>query len=434
MNFASTRTPDHSVALGAAINAGLAPDGGLYVPERLPQLGPDDFEGLTRPAAIAVKLLEPFFAGEPLAGALPEICDEALSFPLPLVATADPRLSVLELFHGPTAAFKDVGARFLAACLDRLDAEPPPTVMVATSGDTGSAVAAACAERRRLKVVVLYPRDGVSPRQEHQLTCWPERVLSLRVNGDFDQCQRLVKEAFLDRALAATMPMTSANSISVGRLLPQMVYYAAASLECWRATGQRANFVVPTGNLGNALAGIWSRRLGLPIGRIALATNANATIPRYLDTGRWAPGETIPTLASAMDVSNPSNMERLRHLFPGIEELAGQISAHAIDDVRIRDAIRRAHRRLDRAVCPHTATAYEVYRTLRETGDERWIMLATAHAAKFEGIVEPLIGTTVAPPPALTKLLERPTRRHDMEPDLDSLKRQLEAWRRFSRH
>ncbi len=428
MRFASTRTPQAAVALAEAINSGLAPDGGLYVPERFPRFDRSDFDGRDSTADVAARLLEPFFEGSPLAAALSSICREALDFRIPLIATADPRLKVLELFHGPTAAFKDVGARFLAACLERLDADPLPTVMVATSGDTGSAVAAACAARARLRVVVLYPRDGVSPRQEHQLTCWPERVLSLRVDGDFDDCQRLVKQAFLDPELTAEVPLTSANSISIGRLLPQMAYYARASLEHQRATNRPANFIVPTGNLGNALAGIWARRLGLPIGRIALATNANATIPRYLDTGRWQPGETIPTLASAMDVSNPSNMERLRHLFPGIEELSDQISAYAVDDERIRAAIHAAHSELGRAMCPHTATGYAVYGDLRAAGDEDWILLATAHAAKFEQIVEPLIGAPVAPPPALSELLARPTRRLDMAADLDRLRQHLRAW------
>ena len=428
MRFRSTRTPGHSVDLAEAVISGLAPDGGLYVPERFPRFQVADFDGVKNPVELAVRLLEPFFKGESLADELGEICHESLNFEMPMVATADPRLRILELFHGPTAAFKDVGARFLAACLESLGGNPPPTVMVATSGDTGGAVAAACTQRSRLKVVVLYPRDGVSPRQEHQLTCWPERVLSLRVRGSFDDCQRLVKEAFVDETLSRDMPLTSANSISVGRLLPQMVYYATASLQCWRETGQPANFVVPAGNLGNALAGIWARQLGLPIARIALATNANATVPRYLDSGRWQPVDTIATLASAMDVSDPSNMERLRHLFPGVSELGDQISASAVDDAKIRGAIAHAHQRLGIPMCPHTATAYEVYQDLRDAGEDAWIVLATAHAAKFELIVEPLIGSVVERPQALLELLARPSQRHDMDADLPSLRSQLERW------
>ena len=226
MQYFSTRGQAPPVGAGAAMLAGLAPDGGLYVPERFPVLAPDGFPPDGSFAATAATLLAPFFADDPLARDLPAICEEALDFPLPLVAADGFR--VLELFHGPTAAFKDVGARFLAACLAQLPREQERTVLVATSGDTGGAVAAAFDGRPGFRVVLLYPRGRVSARQEAQLTCWGSNVLSLRVDGDFDDCQRMVKEAFADPALRARAGLTSANSISIGRLLPQAAYYAWA--------------------------------------------------------------------------------------------------------------------------------------------------------------------------------------------------------------
>ncbi|MEM6573487.1 MAG: threonine synthase [Pseudomonadota bacterium] len=425
MLFFSTRGGPR-VPLAEAVLKGLAPDGGLYVPLAFPSLAMDDFDPEADLAAIGEQLIRPFFADDELAGDLQDICREALNFPVPLLQTSDERLSILELFHGPTAAFKDVGARFLAACLTRLSGDRRPTVMVATSGDTGSAVAAACAERAGLRVVILYPEGGVSARQEHQLTCWGDNVLSLRVRGAFDDCQRLVKAAFLDEALTAACPLTSANSISVARLLPQMSYYAAASLRGRARHGQDANFIVPTGNLGNALAGIWARRCGMPIGQIVLATNANTVIPRFLGSGQWQPEDTVATLASAMDVGNPSNMERLRHLHPEHADLNQQVSAYAFEDNAIAETVRETHDSLGLAICPHTATALAAFRKVDPALS--WTALATAHAAKFEGTVEPLIGQSVEVPPALAALLERPTSKTDIEPSLPALKARLLDW------
>ncbi len=428
MLFHSTRG-GAAIPLADAIVTGLAPDGGLYVPEQFPAHNAADFDPQTNLASIGEQLIRPFFAADLLTDELSDICREALNFPVPLVRTRDQNLSIVELFHGPTAAFKDVGARFLAACLSRISGSDRPTVMVATSGDTGSAVAAACAERPGLRVVILYPRGGVSARQEHQLNCWGDNVLSLRVNGDFDACQAMVKAAFLDQQLRKACPLTSANSISAARLLPQMSYYAAASLRWHAEHGSKANFIVPTGNLGNALAGVWARRCGMPIGRIVLATNANTVIPRFLESGQWQPGDTVATLASAMDVGNPSNMERLRHLHPGHQDLVEQVSAFAVDDTTIEAVIKDSFHSLQMAVCPHTATALAAYKQLSGPSDaEHWIALATAHAAKFEGTVEPLIGQAVEVPPALAALLRRPTRQVDIEPSNGALREQLLNW------
>jgi len=432
MRFQSTRDASHSVGLGAAIARGLAQDGGLYVPETLPPLDAGALAGSATLAELAAGMLHPFAQGDVMAEVLPAAARDAFSFPAPVVEVrgADGPLSVLELFHGPTAAFKDFGARFLAASLERIPRADPRrlTILVATSGDTGGAVASAFYERPWVDVVVLYPRGLVSPRQEKQLACWGRNVRTLAVNGTFDDCQRMVKEAFVDPSLAGGLQLSSANSINVGRLLPQMVYYAKAGLELARSDGRPPNFIIPTGNLGNALACVWARELGLPIGEIVLASNANVTVPEFLRTGEWRPRASVATLASAMDVGNPSNMERLRWLFPDVNELRGRLSAQSVGDDEIRATIRRDHAELGQTWCPHTATAACVYRRLDENRRRgRWVLVATAHPAKFNDIVEPLIGSTVPVPPALAALLELPSVQTVVEPRLDDLRRVLEV-------
>jgi threonine synthase len=415
MQYLSTRGGP-SVSIEQAIMSGTAPDGGLYVPVKLPSMQPADFAGRETLPEIAEHLLAPFFSGSTLAGRLGDICRQALDFPVPLRELEGGQLSVLELFHGPTAAFKDVGARFLAACMERIISDgrfatPPVTIMVATSGDTGGAVASAWHRRPGMRVVVLFPLGRVSPRQQHQLTCWGDNVISLAVRGEFDDCQRLVKEAFADRKLADAHRLCSANSINVGRLLPQAAYYAKASLEHWRKTGQSLSFVIPTGNLGNGFACVWARRFGLPIDRIVLATNANTPIEDFLATGQWLPRPSIATLASAMDVGNPSNMERLRQLCGDIATLREEVSAMAVSDAEIRSSLRDEFRLHGLAWCPHTATGLHVYRGLSEAErrQRHWAVVATAHAAKFDAIVEPLLGCDIAPPAELAALLALPS-------------------------
>ena len=427
MRFQSTRDASHAVGLSEAISRGLAPDGGLYVPERLPVADRDALASAPDLATLAERLIAPFAAGDAIAGRLGELTREAFSFPAPVVEVggAGGPLSVLELFHGPTAAFKDFGARFLAATLERIPRADPRrlTILVATSGDTGGAVAAAFFDRPWVDVVVLYPRGLVSARQEQQLACWGRNVRTLSVAGTFDDCQRMVKEAFVDPALARSLLLSSANSINVGRLLPQMVYYARASLELARRDGQPPNFVIPTGNLGNALACVWARECGLPIGEIVLASNANLTVPDFLRSGAWQPRPSVATLASAMDVGNPSNMERLRWLFPGIEQLRGRLSAVPVSDDEIRATIRRDHRELGQTWCPHTATAAHVYRGLDAARRAaRWVLVATAHPAKFNDIVEPLVGEAVPVPPALAALLDLPVVQTQVPARLDALR------------
>ncbi len=423
MRFVSTRGGD-TVSLDQALINGIAPDGGLYVPVELPAFDTGDFEHSGTIPEVARVLLRPFFTDSALRDDLEPVLAETFNFPIPATALpdADGHASLLELYHGPTAAFKDVGAAFLAACLTRLEGDEaaPLTILVATSGDTGGAVAAAFNERPGMRVVVLFPEGRVSARQAHQLTCWSDNVLSLSVAGAFDDCQALVKAAMADQALAARFRFSSANSINIGRLLPQSTYYADASLRHFRETGNKPGFIIPTGNLGNALACIMAREMGLPIGPIVLATNANRTIPEYFETLEWIPRASVQTLASAMDVGDPSNMERLRNIIGDAEVLRDCLGVLSVDDDAIRASIRQDFADFGFATCPHTATATHTWRQLdRELRSAHdWMLVATAHPAKFETIVEPLIGETVPLPAELADILARPSRAVSIGPDL----------------
>ncbi|HEY1136161.1 MAG TPA: threonine synthase [Xanthomonadaceae bacterium] len=441
MQFVSTRHGTAPTPIDDALIAGLAPDGGLYVPERILQLTPPT----TPPATLAdtaAWVLAPYFAGSVLRDALPALCARAYDFDAPLVPLKGPqhdgRDHVLELFHGPTAAFKDYAARFLAEALGALrtargDSEPT-TILVATSGDTGAAVAGAFHKRPGFEVVILYPDGRVSPRQAHGLECWGDNVRTFRVAGTFDDCQRMAKAALADRDLREKRALTSANSISLGRLLPQVAYYAHTALRHMQAQGEALNLIVPTGNLGNAAAAWLARRMGLPIGDIVLATNANDVLPRYFAGAPYVPHATRATLANAMDVGAPSNFERLTHWLGDDKSLRASLRAYAVDDDVIRKTIAAAPARQGIVACPHTACALHVLDILRAQGDQRaWSVVATAHPAKFETIVEPLVGHAVPPPPALAACLARPARGEALRADDGALKTTLLAPRAATR-
>ena len=426
MKCISTRGQAPAVPIDEALVAGLAPDGGLYVPERLPPPA-QPFECDDLPAT-AHAVLAPYFAESALRDQLGDICAHAFDFPAPLRALISPDTWLLELFHGPTAAFKDYAARFLAEVLSRLrrpDA-PTTTVLVATSGDTGAAVAAAFHRRPGFNVVILYPEGRVSPRQAHGLECWGDNVRTYRVTGTFDDCQRLAKQALNDTELRAQVALTTANSISLGRLLPQAAYYAQASSRFHAEHDVPLNFIVPTGNLGNASAALVAKRMGLPIGELVLATNGNDVLPRYFDGADYTPQAGRTTLANAMDVGAPSNFERLRHWHRDDAALRAALTACAVDDATIERTIRNTPQHHGIVPCPHTATGLHVLEMLRERGDTRpWAVVATAHPAKFEGIVEPLVGHAVEPPPALAAALARPAASQSLANDYRALYKEL---------
>ena len=416
MKCVSTRGGD-SVPLSEAIARGLAPDGGLYVVDPLPKTVAFSDSGTL--ISHAVEVVRPFFYGEGLGGELDAIFRAAFNFDAP-TRWLDDTTGLLELFHGPTAAFKDFGARFLAECLTRL-ARPsrrPLTVLVATSGDTGAAVASAFHRREGVRVLVLYPDGRVSQRQAHTLGAFGDNVTAFKVQGTFDDCQRMVKAAFANPALRDA-GLTSANSISLGRLLPQLSYFAHAALAAQPGLKQPVSFIVPTGNLGNAFACLLAKQLGLPIGDVVLATNANRVLVDYLASGRYEPRQALATLANAMDVGAPSNLERLQHLFT---EPARAVTAQWVADDEIRETIARVDRERGVVLCPHTACGFRVLERLRADGDRRrWIVAATAHPAKFEEVVEPAIGRKVPLPATLAALLERPSRAEPLKADPEAL-------------
>lgn len=425
MKFRSTRNASPVVSLSDAIVVGLAPDGGLYVPIEFPTIEPEP--GPRSHRDVAREFLAPFFEDDPiLADHLDEIVETAFDFPVPLVELEE-GTGLLELFHGPSAAFKDFGARFLAQTMPRALAAQgrAATILVATSGDTGGAVAAAFHGVDGVEVVVLYPRGRVSDRQEHHLTCWDDNVTTYAVAGDFDDTQAIVKAAFNDPEMRSRYDLTSANSINIGRLLPQATYYAWASLE-WQARhgGPAPTFVVPTGNVGNALAAIWARTVGYPVGDVVFATNANRTVADFLESGDWEPRATTPTLANAMDVGNPSNMERVRDQFGDIDAIRDAISAYPVEDETIREAIARGPERWGQVWCPHTACAAHVRESFV---DGPAIIVATAHPAKFETVVEPLVGHDIPVPENLARLLELPSEIVEISPRPDALAERLEA-------
>lgn len=415
MNFRSTRGKSEEVTALGAVESGLANDGGLFVPVEFPKLQIENTDANI--ARVAEFLLPIFFSGEKIESEISKIAREAFNFPAPL-RNVDKGLYLLELFHGPTAAFKDFGARFLAGLFQA--AKKNAIVLVATSGDTGGAVAAAFNEKPGIDVFVLFPDGGVSPRQRHQLTCWGKNVHSFAVQGSFDDCQALVKRAFLEWKGKRTL--TSANSISVGRLLPQMVYYASSSLAYFKEKKKEAHFIVPTGNLGNAVAGMWARKIGFPIGKITLACNANDVLPKYFSTGEWKPKATQRTLANAMDVGSPSNMERLLDLYANPRDFSSLIDAHLVDDEAIKKTIGEVYKKWGLVICPHTATAFDYVLKNKVTDG---IVVSTAHAAKFEGTVEPIIGKKIELPESLKSIASKTEKFQTIPPDFSLLMSEL---------
>ena len=426
----STRGAAPAVTFREALFAGLAPDGGLYVPQLLPVLDPAVWtaaRGATM-AETGTAMLGPLIGDEIPVADLKGLLTEAFDFPVPIVQL-DHRLSVVELFHGPTFAFKDVGARVLARLMSHFheDGQAPLTVLVATSGDTGGAVAQAFHGVPRTRVVVLYPHGQVSAVQEAQFTTLGGNVTAVAVAGTFDDCQRLAKQAFGDAALRARARLTSANSISLGRLLPQMVYYGFAAAHA--AAGSPLVISVPSGNFGNLAAGLMAMRMGASIDGFHAATNVNDTVPRYLRSGLVEPRPSVATLANAMDVGDPSNLERIRWMFgEEVEALRRVVTASVHTDDDVRRALRELDVRHGYVADPHTAIAYLGARdVLAQTANVQAQCLATAHPAKFGDVVEPIIGRPVPVPAPLAAAMRRPRLVEHIAPDLAQLAPLLQA-------
>ena len=414
--YVSTRsvTGDKSTA-SEAILKGLAPDGGLFIPESIPRI-PEDFT-LSKGAWYAMyQAMKPYFEGDELEGDLEEIAKNAFSFPVPF--HHNDGKDTLELFYGPTAAFKDFGARFLAFSMEKLleKRNRDLCILVATSGDTGGAVASAFHNRKHLSVKVLFPKGRVAERQQKQLTCWDGNVESYEVDGTFDDCQKMVKDAFMDSSLSG---LSSANSINLGRLLPQMAYYVYASSLYKEIYGREAVFIIPSGNVGNSTGAFWAKAMGAPIKSIVLAVNANRTIPDYLESGEYRPRPSVETLANAMDVGAPSNMERLFAMFPSVEEFRANVASYSVSDDEIRRTIGEEYRESGHIICPHTACGERVRRDVVSAGNS--VVVSTAHPAKFNEIVEPLIGSAVPIPESLYEIMQRPSKAKRISADYHNL-------------
>ncbi|WLT32042.1 threonine synthase [Geothrix sp. PMB-07] len=421
MKLVSTRTPTLSATFQEAVQAGLAPDGGLFVPVTPPHF--DDVPDLLRAdfASRSVEILYRLLGDELSRSVVEDLTRSAFTFPAPLVRV-DGRISALELFHGPTLAFKDFGARFLARVLALGAGGQPRTVLTATSGDTGAAVASAFHGLPGVQVVVLYPAGRVSPMQERQFATCGGNVLALAVEGAFDDCQRLVKGAFEDVELVARLGLTSANSINIARLLAQTLYYFEAAAQA--EPGQPLVVSVPSGNFGNLTAGLWAQRMGAPIQAFVAATNANRVVPDYLDSGTYQPRPSVATLSNAMDVGSPSNWERIFALFRGDHgAMAAALRWGSCTDAETEQVVID----LDRTgylADPHGAVAYQVLRSNLREG-EQGIFLATAHPAKFRESLAPALGREIPLPKALRDLEALPLLNESLAVDQAALRRRL---------
>jgi threonine synthase len=410
MLYRSTLDPTFRVSFEQAFSDGLAPRGGLYVPDRIvplpqtfwEQIGEYGYKDLI--ATVVRQLIGDTIVGAPTE----EVIAEAITFDAPLVQVT-PEQYALELFHGPTAAFKDFGARFMAACAGRLARQRKSlmTVLVATSGDTGGAVAHSFWRREGTRVVILYPEGMVSPLQEQQFAGLGDNIHAVRVRGTFDDCQRLVKSAFLDRNLSEALGLTSANSINIARLLPQTLYYVRAYQQCVQAGEVRPLcFVVPCGNVGNLTAGLYAQALGLPRSRFVAASNANRTIPDFVATGVYSPRPSLATISNAMDVGAPNNLPRIIDLFDGsISDIQARIEGVAVSDDQTRATIGRVWRDYGYIYDPHGAVAaHAAFACIRD--GEAAVVAHTAHPAKFEDIVRPIVGDALTFPSSLTAARE----------------------------
>jgi threonine synthase len=406
MKWVSTGGASPAVPFIDALFAGTAPDGGLYFPDRFESLPAASLEALASAdiAEIASIVGSHLLRDEISVADLSALVQDALDFPIPLVQVTE-RVWVLELFHGPTAAFKDVGARVQARLLHHFTDGTPLTILVATSGDTGSAVAQAYHGVPDTRVIVLYPEGQVTAVQEAQMASLGDNITAVAVRGTFDDCQRLVKQAFADDDLRDHTWLTPANSINLGRLLPQVFYYfVLARLKTDPIVS------VPSGNFGNLSAGLIAKRIGLPVRRFVASTNVNDVVPEYLRSGVYRTRDSVRTVANAMDVGAPSNFERIRALYDDdIDRMRHDIAGASFTDAQITDEIGSVYRRHGYLLDPHGAVAWlGLQPQLEADPSATGVLLATAHPAKFCEVVEPAIGESLALPPALAAALARP--------------------------
>ncbi|MFD0797150.1 threonine synthase [Maribacter chungangensis] len=418
MNFYSLNQKAPVVSFKDAVIKGIAPDRGLYFPEHITPLPASFFDRITELSdqEIAFNAIHQFVLADIPNEKLREILANMLDFKFPVVEI-DSNVATLELFHGPTMAFKDVGARFMANCLGYFskDENNEVTVLVATSGDTGGAVANGFLGVEGVKVVILYPRGKVSDIQERQLTTLGQNVTALSVDGTFDDCQTMVKTAFLDNDLLSKMQLTSANSINVARWLPQLFYFLFAYKQIRKKAVKEQTspmdivFSVPSGNFGNICAGMVAQRLGMPVKQFIAATNVNDTVPEFMKTGNYEPKSSTATISNAMDVGDPSNFIRIRHLFEDdFSELKKQLTSYSFSDEETRKALLDIYQNNTYVADPHGAVGYLGLKKYQQQHPNTYgIFLETAHPVKFLDVVEETIGTKLDIPPQIQKVMNK---------------------------
>ena len=422
MNLYNIKHPEEQVNFAQAVRQGLGKDQGLFFPENIPHLSNID-ELLALPLVERSQKILGALIGEEIPQAqLAQMVRNAFTFPAP-VANVEDNIYALELFHGPTLAFKDFGGRFMAQALATVRGDGKITILTATSGDTGAAVAHAFYGLENIDVVILYPKGKISPLQEKLFCTLGGNIRTIAINADFDACQALVKQAFDDAELRQAIGLNSANSINISRLLAQVCYYFEAAAQLPKE--QRENLVVsvPSGNFGNLTAGLIAKTLGLPIKRFIAATNSNDTVPRYLHSGNWSPNATVATLSNAMDVSRPNNWPRVEELFKRNGWALNALHAAAISDAQTEDTL-RAMNKLGYLCEPHGAVAYEVLKQDLQAG-ETGLFLCTAHPAKFKESVERILDLTLPLPEALDKHNKLPLLSDEMENDFAQLRAYL---------
>ncbi|MFB9862684.1 threonine synthase [Rufibacter immobilis] len=427
MKYYSTNGSSPEMSFREAVIKGLPQDQGLFFPKEIPTLPADFFDrlpSLSLPQT-AVEVLQPYVSPDLSPEALRQICEEVFTFQIPLVEV-EKDMYALELFHGPTCAFKDVGARFMSRCLQAFTGKDKRvTVLVATSGDTGSAVANGFLGLVNIDVVVLYPENGVSQIQEMQFATLGQNISAVAIDGTFDDCQRLVKEAFTDPELNKARNLSSANSINVARWLPQMVYYFHAWGQ-WKKLNSNATEItvsVPSGNFGNLAAGLLARQMGLPVTYFVAATNRNRIVPAYLETGQYSPATSVATIANAMDVGNPNNFPRIQELFgANLESLKEVVKGFWADDEEIKGTIKLVHQTTGYPLDPHGAIGYLSLRQLLPELHTSGIFLETAHPAKFKDSMEEVLGQEVPLPEQLKAFLGKQKQVTDLPNDFAGLK------------
>tara|TARA_R110001583_G_scaffold46459_3_gene145706 strand:+ start:968 stop:2272 length:1305 start_codon:yes stop_codon:yes gene_type:complete len=434
VKFYNLKENDEQVSFAQAVKQGLGKNQGLFFPETMPKFDNID-ELLALPLVErSIKILLPFVEEDLTEKELTDIITDAFNFPAVLQPISNER-AILELFHGPTLAFKDFGARFMAKCLQVFVAKDakatgqkkPLTILTATSGDTGAAVAHAFHGIDNIRVVIMYPKGKISLLQEKMFTTLGGNIETLMVDGDFDDCQALVKQSFDDNELATTIGLNSANSINISRLLAQICYYFEAMAQLSRAKTDLSDIVfsIPSGNFGNLTAGLFAKAMGLPIKRFIAATNVNDTVPRYLETGEWTPHKTVATISNAMDVSNPNNWPRVEHMLKsGIVE-NGCVTSVSIDEEQTQSTL-IGLAKLGYISEPHAAVAYKALQ-YSATEDEFGVFLGTAHPAKFKDVVESILGQPLGLPKELADCAGEPILSQEMSREFADLRAYLLA-------